>query len=55
MTIIPFSQRVARRLSTLTRPLRRREAYVQLKELDTHMLRDIGLTRLDVEDMRRLW
>ena len=55
MTTLALSQRLARGLSTLTRPLRRRKAYAQLRELDSHLLRDIGLTPTDVDAMRRMW
>ena len=55
MIILPLATRLASSLHTLTRPLRRRMTYAQLKQLDGHMLRDIGLTRIDVEAMRRMW
>ena len=55
MTTLPLSARLARSLSTLTRPLRQRQAHAQLKDLDDRLLKDIGLNRLDVDAMRRLW
>lgn len=55
MTTLPLSARLARGLSTLTRPMQRRKAYAQLASLDDHLLKDIGLSRLDVEAMRRMW
>ncbi|WP_421695145.1 DUF1127 domain-containing protein [Aestuariivirga sp.] len=55
MTALPLSARLASSLDTLTRPLRRRRAYAQLSTLDDRMLTDIGLNRVDVDDMRRMW
>ena len=55
MTTLPLATRLARSLSTLTLPLRRRKARAQLSALDDHLLKDIGLSRLDVEAMRRMW
>jgi uncharacterized protein YjiS (DUF1127 family) len=31
-----------------------RDAYAQLNRYDEHMLKDIGLSRRDVEDLRRV-
>ncbi|WP_373502917.1 DUF1127 domain-containing protein [Aestuariivirga sp.] len=42
-------------LSLLIRPFRRKKAAAQLSELDDHLLKDIGLTRFDVNAMRRMW
>jgi uncharacterized protein YjiS (DUF1127 family) len=55
MTTLPLSARLSRSLSTLVRPARRRAAVAQLSQLDDRLLRDIGLTRVDVEAMRRMW
>ena len=55
MTTLPLSTRLARSLSTLVRPVRRRAAAAQLATLDERLLRDIGLSRIDVEAMRRAW
>lgn len=55
MTTLPLSARLANGLDTLTRPLRRRHAYAQISRLDDHLLKDIGLTKVDVEAMRRMW
>jgi uncharacterized protein YjiS (DUF1127 family) len=55
MTTLPLAARLARGLDTLTRPLRQRKAYAQLRALDDHLLKDIGMTRVDVEAMRRMW
>lgn len=42
-------------LGSLTTVLRRRKALDDLLELDDRMLRDVGLTRFDVQAMRRVW
>ncbi len=42
-------------LGSLITPFRRRKALNDLLELDDRMLRDIGLTRFDVQTMRRVW
>ena len=55
MTTLPLSARLATSLESLTRPLRRRRAYAQLAVLDDRMLTDIGLSRIDVDSMRRMW
>ena len=55
MTTLPLTARLARGLSTLTRPIQPPKAYAQLATLDDHLLKDIGLNRIDVEDMRRMW
>jgi uncharacterized protein YjiS (DUF1127 family) len=55
MTTLPLATRLARSLSTLTLPLRRRKAQAQHSALDDHLLKDIGLCRIDVEAMRRMW
>lgn len=47
--------RLARSLDVLTRPLRRRRALARLRDLDDHLLKDIGLSRIDMDDMRRMW
>lgn len=38
-------------LRALLRPPGRRKVYADLMNLDDHLLRDIGLTRTDVENM----
>lgn len=55
MTTLPLSARLARGVATLTRPMRRRRAYAELATMDDHLLKDIGMTRVDVEAMRRMW
>lgn len=55
MTARPFAARLATSLGTITLPLRRRRAITQLSSLDDGMLKDIGLCRVDVEAMRRMW
>lgn len=59
MTTLPLSARLATGFATglgsLIRVVERRRAYAQLSRLDDHLLRDIGLSRADVEDMRRFW
>lgn len=50
---LPFS--LSRHLATLLRPARRRRALAELSRLDEHLLRDIGLSRVDVDAMRRMW
>ena len=47
--------RLARSLDLLTRPLRRRRTFALLRGLDDHLLKDIGLNRIDIDDMRRMW
>jgi uncharacterized protein YjiS (DUF1127 family) len=55
MTILPLATRVASRLDRLFRPLGQRDVYARLTQYDDHLLKDIGLSRLDVEAMRRIW
>lgn len=55
MTTLPLTARLSRNLSSLIRPMRRRRAMADLAVLDDRLLRDIGLTRIDVEAMRRMW
>ncbi len=46
---------LTRGFSALLRPVKRRSAVAELSVLDDRMLRDIGLSRLDVDAMRRMW
>lgn len=46
---------LASRLASFSRSLKRRAVYRKLITLDAHLLTDIGLTRADVEGMRRIW
>lgn len=55
MTTLPLSMRLSRHLSSLLRPVRRRHSVAELSALDDRLLRDIGLSRIDVEAMRRMW
>ena len=55
MTILPFSARVASSLGKLIHPLKQRKVYARLRQYDDHLLSDIGLSRADVEAMRRIW
>ena len=55
MTVLPLSTRIASSLDKLFRPARQRNVYARLNQYDDHLLKDIGLTRLDVEAMRRMW
>lgn len=55
MFTLPLSTRLARRISVLTRPLRRQRATFTAVKLDDHVLKDIGVTRVDAEAMRRMW
>ena len=53
MTILTL--RLARGLTVLFAPVKRRSAEAELATLDERMLRDIGLSRVDVDAMRRMW
>lgn len=55
MTAPSLSIRFPRGLSNLLRPVKRRKAIAELAVLDDRMLRDIGLSRVDVDAMRRIW
>ena len=55
MTTLPLSLRISRNLVTLFTPARRRRALAELSTLDDRLLRDIGLSRIDVDAMRRMW
>lgn len=55
MTTLPLTLRLTRGITTLMRPMQRRNAIAQLSSLDDRLLRDIGLSRLDVDAMRRMW
>lgn len=51
----PALSRIARGFFSITSPFRRVRTAADLSELDDRMLRDIGLTRFDVDLMRRLF
>jgi uncharacterized protein YjiS (DUF1127 family) len=55
MTTPALTKLLSRKPSTLFHPLQRRSLIAQLSMLDDRLLRDIGLSRLDVDDMRRMW
>ena len=52
---LPLSTRLSRSLTAFTLQLHRRAAVAELATLDDRLLRDIGLTRIDVDAMRRMW
>lgn len=52
---LPVTLGLARRFGTLLRPVQRRSAIATLATLDGRLLRDIGLSRVDVDAMRRMW
>jgi uncharacterized protein YjiS (DUF1127 family) len=55
MNNFSLASKIARPFNWFSRGQRRerRDAYLLLNRYDDHMLRDIGLTRGDVEDLRR--
>jgi uncharacterized protein YjiS (DUF1127 family) len=55
MTTHALTVRFSRNLIALLRPLQRRNSIAHLSSRDDRLLRDIGLRRLDVDDMRRMW
>lgn len=55
MATLALNKRISRNLSTLFHPLQRRSSIAQLATLDDRLLKDIGLSRLDIDDMRRMW
>jgi uncharacterized protein YjiS (DUF1127 family) len=55
MTTLPLTLRLSRSLSTLLRPVHKRRAVAELSALDERLLRDVGLSRVDVDAMRRMW
>lgn len=55
MTALPLTLRLSRRITTLLRPIKRHSALAELSSLDDRLLRDIGLNRIDVDAMRRMW
>ena len=55
MTTHALTFRLSRNLNTLLHPLQRRNWIAHLSSLDDRLLRHIGLSRLDVDDMRRMW
>jgi len=54
-TTLPLARRLTRGIASLLAPARRRRALAEISELDDHLLRDIGLSRIDVDAMRRMW
>lgn len=42
-------------LGHLARRIINQRAYAKLTDLDDRLLRDVGLTRADIERMRRMW
>lgn len=55
MNLLPLSTRIVSGFGKLLNPAKRRNVYDRLSRYDDHLLRDIGLTRRDVEDLRRFW
>ena len=55
MTAPALTKLLSRNLSTLFHPMQRRSLIAQLSMLDDRLLWDIGLSRLNVDDMRRMW
>lgn len=55
MTTLPLTLRLTRGITTLLRPMQRRATIAQLSKLDDRLLRDVGLSHIDVEAMRRMW
>jgi uncharacterized protein YjiS (DUF1127 family) len=51
----PALSQIALGLGSLLRPFRRRKVAAKLSDLDDRLLKDIGLTRFDVDAMRRMW
>lgn len=54
-TSLPLSTRMTRWCADLFRSARRSAALAELATLDDRLLRDIGLSRVDVDAMRRMW
>lgn len=52
---ISLPNRVVRSLASLLQPAKRHASLAELETLDERLLRDIGLSRIDVQDMRRMW
>ena len=52
---MPLTMRLSRHLSTLIRMSERHGALAELSTLDERLLRDVGLSRIDVDAMRRMW
>lgn len=55
MTTLPLAARLSRRLNAIIRPIRRNRSMAELAHLDERLLRDIGLSRVDIQAMRRMW
>ena len=55
MNTLPLTTRLAQSFATLLRPTQRRRSIAELSNLDERLLRDIGLSRIDVQAMRRMW
>ena len=55
MTTLSLTSRLARSFQLFTRTSPKQRNYAHIAHLDERMLDDIGLTRLDVEQIRRHW
>lgn len=51
----PALSRIAHGFRTITAPFRRARTAADLSQLDDRLLKDVGLTRFDVDLMRRMW
>lgn len=54
-TALPLARRIGSHLSSWLQPVKRHSAIAELAQLDDRLLRDIGLSRIDVDAMRRMW
>lgn len=55
MTMLILSQRITRGVSALTRPLRRPASSNRPADLNVLFVPGMGLGRIDVDAMRRMW